>query len=152
MRSVPDPAAQPLSPPSLFALATASARVQQSLRVLEEYGKTIDVEMAKEIEQLRYRCYTMAAELELRLARGEAAEFERLLALLRNQHWHEPGIADAVLGLMQRLQSAGAVPAAPAQAAEAAEAAVPEPASQIWTPESGTSGPEKKSAIWTPDD
>lgn len=48
-------------------VAAAATRTQQSLRVLEEYGKTIDVSFAAEIEQIRYRCYTLSAALELRL-------------------------------------------------------------------------------------
>lgn len=48
-------------------VAAAAARTQQSLRVLEEYGKTIDPSGAAMIEQVRYRCYTASAELELRI-------------------------------------------------------------------------------------
>lgn len=48
-------------------VAAAASRSGQSLRVLEEYGKTIDPKIAAEIEQLRYRCYTIAAALELRI-------------------------------------------------------------------------------------
>ncbi len=46
-------------------LAAATSRTAQSLRVLEEYGKTIDAQMAVRVEQLRYRCYTLFASLEL---------------------------------------------------------------------------------------
>lgn len=46
-------------------IAAAAARTQQSLRVLEEYTKTINGEAAKQIEQVRYRCYSVAAQLEL---------------------------------------------------------------------------------------
>ena len=46
-------------------LTAASGRVQQSLRVLEEYGKTIDTGFAKQIEQIRYRTYTLYREIEL---------------------------------------------------------------------------------------
>jgi thiamine-phosphate pyrophosphorylase len=48
-------------------VAAAASRTQQSLRVLEEYGKTVDASVAAEIEQIRYRCYTLCAEIELRL-------------------------------------------------------------------------------------
>lgn len=48
-------------------VAAAASRTQQSLRVLEEYGKTLDGSIVTEIEQIRYRCYTVAAELELRI-------------------------------------------------------------------------------------
>ena len=49
----------------------AASRTQQSLRVLEEYGKTIDASVAAEIEQIRYRCYTTSAKLELHLQRDD---------------------------------------------------------------------------------
>lgn len=52
-------------------VAAAAARTQQSLRVLEEYGKTIDAAAAAEIEQIRYRCYPVAAQLELNLDRND---------------------------------------------------------------------------------
>ncbi len=48
-------------------VAAAASRTQQSLRVLEEYGKIVDAVASAEIEQARYRCYTLCAELELRL-------------------------------------------------------------------------------------
>lgn len=53
-------------------LAAAAARTQQSLRVLEEYGKTIDIEAAARIEQLRYRCYTASADLERQARAGHS--------------------------------------------------------------------------------
>ncbi|MDH3719279.1 MAG: hypothetical protein OES79_14260, partial [Planctomycetota bacterium] len=79
--------------------------------------------------------------------------FERVLNLLRTKHWHEPGIADAVLGLFQRLQAmAGAPPPGqPATAGKEVEIGGPEQSSEIWTPESAVGGQEKKPAIWTPD-
>lgn len=45
-------------------VAAASSRTAQSLRVLEEYGKTLDTTAAAELEQIRYRGYTLFAELE----------------------------------------------------------------------------------------
>lgn len=51
---------------SADVVAAATARTGQSLRVLEEYGKTIDAEGAAAIERIRYRCYTIFAELERR--------------------------------------------------------------------------------------
>lgn len=47
-------------------VAAAASRTQQSLRVLEEYGKTIDAEIAGLLEQIRYRCYTVCRDLEIR--------------------------------------------------------------------------------------
>jgi thiamine-phosphate pyrophosphorylase len=52
-------------------VAAAAARTQQSLRVLEEYGKTIEAAVAADIEQIRYRCYSLSAKLELRLDRDD---------------------------------------------------------------------------------
>ncbi|NIL96689.1 MAG: hypothetical protein GTO53_04570 [Planctomycetales bacterium] len=93
------------------------------------------------------------AELELRMIRGERDEFERVLNLLRTNYWHEPGVADAVLGLFQHLQASSGEPAAgqPAAAGKEEEIGRPEKSSEIWTPQSATAGQEKKSAIWTPD-
>ena len=52
-------------------VAAAASRTGQSLRVLEEYGKTVDATLASQIEQLRYRCYTTCAKLELRIPASE---------------------------------------------------------------------------------
>lgn len=65
-------------------ITAAVERVQQSLRVLEEYGKTIDVEFARLIESLRYRAYTLHQQIELK-----AMAFTRVRRL-----------ADAVLYLL----------------------------------------------------
>ncbi|MDA8697945.1 thiamine phosphate synthase [Rhodopirellula sp.] len=48
-------------------VAAASSRVQQSVRVLEEYGKVIDPTASRRFEQIRYRLYSACAELELSL-------------------------------------------------------------------------------------
>ncbi len=58
-------------------VAAAASRTQQSLRVLEEYGKTIDASVAAELEQIRYRCYTLSADLELRLPQFDRREHDR---------------------------------------------------------------------------
>lgn len=52
-------------------IAAAATRTQQSLRVLEEYGKTIDPHAAAMLEQIRYRCYTISAKLELMVQSSE---------------------------------------------------------------------------------
>ncbi|MCH1440036.1 MAG: thiamine phosphate synthase [Rubripirellula sp.] len=49
-------------------VAAAAARAQQSLRVLEEYTKTLDPEISAALEKIRYHCYTTSAALELRVA------------------------------------------------------------------------------------
>lgn len=46
--------------PNLASVVTANfKRLQESLRSIEEFGKVIDPEMAKRVEQLRYRGYTL---------------------------------------------------------------------------------------------
>ena len=47
-------------------VGAAAARTQQSLRVLEEYSKPIDPLVASRMEQIRYRCYSLFAEIEMR--------------------------------------------------------------------------------------
>ncbi len=46
-------------------IAAAAGRVQQSLRVLEEFGKTVDTDFARQIESIRYRAYTWLRDVEL---------------------------------------------------------------------------------------
>lgn len=52
---------------SIDVVIAATQRVQQSLRVLEEYGKTTDPAFARRIESLRYRAYTLFRDVELKL-------------------------------------------------------------------------------------
>lgn len=59
-------------------VAAAASRTQQSLRCLEEYGKTIDAAMSAELEQLRYRSYQVCAELELRAESPSQPDRRRL--------------------------------------------------------------------------
>ena len=54
---------------SVDVIVAAISRTSQSLRVIEEYLKTIDGLAARKVEQARYRFYTVSAEIEL-LARG----------------------------------------------------------------------------------
>ncbi len=46
-------------------IQAAAGRVQQSLRCLEEYGKIISVDFARQVEVIRYRSYDACAKLEL---------------------------------------------------------------------------------------
>jgi thiamine-phosphate pyrophosphorylase len=46
--------------PDVLSVVTANfKRLQEALRSIEEFGKVLDAEMAREIEQLRYRSYTL---------------------------------------------------------------------------------------------
>lgn len=55
-------------------VAAGIARTGQSLRVIEEYLKTISPQAARSVEQARYRFYTASAKLELRLSRSKRSE------------------------------------------------------------------------------
>lgn len=57
-------------------IAAASSRVSQSLRVLEEYCKMLDPTISRDLESIRYRSYSVAAELEI-AARNMANESHR---------------------------------------------------------------------------
>jgi thiamine-phosphate pyrophosphorylase len=62
---------------SLAVVATANwKRLQEALRSLEEFGKTVGPDLGQAMEQLRYRCYT----LERAAALGAAAR-ERLAGI-----------------------------------------------------------------------
>ena len=51
------------------------ARTQQSLRTLEEYGKTVSADFSQDIEQLRYRIYTLEkAVLTTLVSRGNLSD------------------------------------------------------------------------------
>jgi thiamine-phosphate pyrophosphorylase len=84
-------------------VAAAATRVQQSLRTLEEYGKTIDPQAAAEFEQQRYRCYTLAASLELGVVpnlRRQRLQDSCLYALIDCDH-DELSFADNLATLAQ---------------------------------------------------
>jgi thiamine-phosphate pyrophosphorylase len=58
--------------PSVAAVVQANARrLQEALRSLEEYGKTVSVDFAQRIEQIRYRTYTLERAV---IAGGKARE------------------------------------------------------------------------------
>lgn len=66
-------------------IAAASSRTQQSLRCLEEYGKIVDPEFAREAERIRYGCYAACGPLELRVEpdrRRDKLATARLYALV----------------------------------------------------------------------
>jgi len=94
------------------------------------------------------------AELTMRLERGEAEAFARVLQHVQAEHGREPGVSRV---LVQILTEAGLIgpdgrPAASRQQAEAPAIVVPGAAAEpgkIWTP--GSEAPQgKKSALWTP--
>ncbi len=57
-------------------------RLQESLRSLEEFGKLIDAELAAELEQLRYRAYTLHRAVEITRTSLERLQQARLYVLI----------------------------------------------------------------------
>jgi len=112
---------------------------------------------AREIARSQGRSCARAdlTELSLRLERGEADDFARVMQHVQVEHAREPGVARA---LVQILTEAGLIgpdgrPTAIPQSAEAPAIVVPGGATaemgKIWTP--GSDAPQgKKTALWTP--
>lgn len=63
-------------------VVAALARVQQSLRCLEEYGKTLAPEMAADVERIRYQIYTFGRQLELIMHRRQSLADAKLYVLV----------------------------------------------------------------------
>jgi thiamine-phosphate pyrophosphorylase len=60
----------------------AAVRTQQALRSIEEYGKCFDPALARQVEAIRYRCYPLAAALELVQQRRSRLASARLYVLV----------------------------------------------------------------------
>ena len=78
-----------VSLPSEQARATATAvveasfkRVEQALRSLEEFGKTLDASAALTFEQLRYRAYTLERAVDITRTSGQRLAAARLYVLV----------------------------------------------------------------------
>ena len=103
-------------------------------------------------EQGRSPARYMLTEFDLRIARGEMNDVQRIMTTLQAKYIREPGIAEALyqklmqLGIINpdgssRLGSpGGAMP-------EAAPAAAP---NALWTPEGAASGGQQPSKLWIP--
>lgn len=61
------------------------SRVQQSLRTIEEYGKTLSRELAQQVEQLRYRAYTLEKAILQTLTSSSTLSDVRVYVLLDGQ-------------------------------------------------------------------
>ncbi|WP_164103353.1 thiamine phosphate synthase [Candidatus Laterigemmans baculatus] len=71
------------SRPGIEAVVVAAlARVQQSLRCIEEYGKTVVPEMAAEVERIRYQIYTFGRQVELSMHRRQSLADAKLYVLI----------------------------------------------------------------------
>lgn len=70
----------------------AGKRLSESLRVIEELSKTINDELAQQIQSLRYRAYSVESQLQLRLGSGRARQWKLCVLLtqtLCNRPWNE---------------------------------------------------------------
>jgi thiamine-phosphate pyrophosphorylase len=99
---------------STVVLAANFARLQESLRSLEEFGKVVDANLAAAIKQLRYRAYTLHRAVEItrdsieRLGgarlyvlidgRSTIEEFRRLASALVEAGVHVVQLRDKRLG------------------------------------------------------
>jgi thiamine-phosphate pyrophosphorylase len=57
-------------------------RVQQALRSIEEYGKTLDPDLAREVEALRYETYTLQRQMLRSTSRTAQLQGARLYVLI----------------------------------------------------------------------
>ena len=67
---------------SQAVFVAAAKRLPEALRTIEEYGKTFDGEVAREIEALRYRAYDLEQRLMLRSERSSRFTKVRLYVLV----------------------------------------------------------------------
>lgn len=81
-------------------VAANAARVQEALRVLEEFGRSVDPPLAAEAAALRYQLYDL--EVELLQAQSPAGAHRR--ALLRRCHLYL--VTSPVPGLEERVEAA----------------------------------------------
>jgi thiamine-phosphate pyrophosphorylase len=73
-------------------IIAAGKRLAEALRVIEETAKTVDADMAREIESLRYRAYDLDQRLTLRLGSGRAKQWRLCLLLTKamcRRPWRE---------------------------------------------------------------
>ena len=98
-------------------------------------------------------------EMQLRLLRGEAEKFQLLMKEVQNRYMKEPGVAQALLSMLQRFGLVGPDGNAVAPPAGAADqAAQPVGAASdggLWTPD-GSAAPQGgkeqgESKLWIPD-
>lgn len=64
-------------------------RVQQSLRAIEEFTKTIDANVSKNVEQMRYRSYTLEKAIMLTRLSLQSLKDARLYVLIDGTIWKQ---------------------------------------------------------------
>ena len=63
-------------------LSANFTRLEESLRTLEEFGKILDPDLASQLEQLRYRSYTLHRAVGITFESGERLAGKRLCVLI----------------------------------------------------------------------
>lgn len=75
----------------------AAARLTEALRAIEEYGKTLDSNFARVVEQLRYRAYELEQQLHLTAKARENFGHVRLYVIITESlcanDWHSTAVA-----------------------------------------------------------
>ncbi len=70
-------------------VVAAGKRLGEALRVIEETSKTLDPDVARRIEAIRYRVYDVESALHLRMGTGRSSQW-RLCVLLSESHCARP--------------------------------------------------------------
>ena len=82
------------------------ARTQQSLRSIEEFSKTVDIEVAKKVEQLRYRTYTLEKAILTTILSLHSMKDARLCVLIGAKDPQEETNNAALIELVTQLVEA----------------------------------------------
>ena len=81
------------------------ARAQQALRTIEEFSKTIDPEIAKRVEQLRYRTYTVEKAVLTTVVSLKNFSGENLYVLVDGCGWAADGDANLITLTRQLIEA-----------------------------------------------
>lgn len=81
-------------------LTAAFKRTEEALRTLEEYGKVVSGPLGRQMEQLRYRIYTLEKAVLRTQSNRQRLDGQRLYVLITESLCHH-GAGPAVLGAIQ---------------------------------------------------
>ena len=95
----------PSSAPASGLVQANLARAQQALRTIEEFSKTIDPEIAKQVEQLRYRTYTIEKAVLTTVVSLQNFKRESLYVLIDGCSFAKQGDSELV-AMVRRLVEA----------------------------------------------
>ena len=82
------------------------ARTQQAIRSIEEFSKTINVEVAKKVEQLRYRTYTLEKAILTTILSLQSLADAKLYVLIGATDFSNDQVDSGVTELVQQLVAA----------------------------------------------